>query len=193
MIKMKTNRKRIRREITAIGVLFVSFGIILVAVGMRPTFKTVENTEILLYVTDYSLSENYVYFDTTLKPGDMVSGTIKTSNPVNFYIFDKDQYNTWQTIYSYSPNAPSIFTRTHSNNIAFSVQISYLDTYYLVVHNHYDYSGCVIRSMYVERTYFTRIEHFDYSLAVAGWLTVLAGLIIAAIGLSTRVKVENKV
>lgn len=193
MDKMTTNRKKIRREITAVGIIFLSFGLILVAVGMRPTFKTVKNTETLLYVTDYSLSENYVYFDTTLKPGDMISGTIKTSNPVNFYIFDNDQYDAWQTIYSYSPNAPSIFTRTHSNNIAFSVQISYEDTYYLVVHNYYSYSGCVIRSMYVERTYFTRIEHFDYSLAIAGLLTVLTGLIIAAIGLSTRVKVENKV
>lgn len=193
MDKMTKNRKKIRREITAVGIIFLSFGLILVAVGMRPNFKIVKNTETLLYVTDYPLSENYVYFDTTLKPGDMASGTIKTSNPVNFYIFDSDQYNNWQTIYSYSPNAPSIFTRTHSNNIAFSVQISYEDTYYLVVHNYYSYSGCVIRSMYVERTYFTRIEHFDYSLSIAGLLTVLTGLIIAAIGLSTRVKVENKV
>jgi hypothetical protein len=190
---MAENRKKIRREITAIGILFLVFGITLVTVGMRPTFKTVKNTEIILYVTDYPLSENYVYFDTTLKLGDMVSGTIKTSNPVNFYIFDNDQYNTWQTIYSYSPNAPSIFTRTHSNNIAFSIQISYLDTYYLVVHNNYGYSGCVIRSLYAERTYFTRVEHFDYSLAVAGLFTVLTGLIISAIGLSTCVKVENEV
>ncbi|MFX1521364.1 MAG: hypothetical protein ACFFCD_15760 [Promethearchaeota archaeon] len=190
---MAENRKKIRRDITAIGILFLVIGLILVAVGLRPTFKTVENTEILLYVTDYPLSDNYTYFDTTLKPGDMVSGTIKTSNPVNFYIFDNDQYNTWQTTYSYSPNAPSIFTRTHSNNIAFSIQISYSNTYYLVVHNYYDYSDCVIRSWYAERTYFTRVEYFDYSLMVAGVFTVLSGFLIIAIGLSTRLKVEKEV
>ncbi|MFX1466997.1 MAG: hypothetical protein ACFFA5_11050, partial [Promethearchaeota archaeon] len=95
----------IRREIIAVGIVFLVFGLILVAVGLRPTFKTVEDTETLLYVTDDPLSDKYTYFDTTLKPGDIVSGTIKTSNPVNFYIFDNDQYNNWQTIYSYSANA----------------------------------------------------------------------------------------
>jgi hypothetical protein len=181
-----------RKEITVAGVIILVVGLVLAVAGTRTTYQSVEYTETLIDSSYSSLSPYYyIYWYDTLEAGDKVSGSIETTQPVNFYIFTNDQFNDWLTTYSYSPSAPSIVTRTNSQSMVFSVTISVTDTYYLVVDNYYGYTGCTINSIKVDRIYYETVERRDYTLNMIGGVLAIVGIVVAAVG-ATRKKVEKE-
>ena len=181
-----------RQGITALGVIILVFGLVMAAAGTRTTYDSIEHTETLLNSSPGSLSPYYyIYYYDTFDEGEVISGTVEASQPVNFYIFSNEQFNDWQTYYSYSSSAPSIVTRTSSTNMAFSVTISSTDTYYLVVHNNDGYTGCTIDSITIDRTYYETVERRDYSLNIIGGILAIVGIIVAVIG-GTRKSYEEE-
>jgi len=180
----------VRKEITVVGVIILVFGLVLAVAGTRTTYQSVEYTENLLD-TSYTLPGNYyVYWYTDLDAGDKVSGSIETTQPVNFFIFSESQFSDWQTTYSYSLNAPSVVTRLNSQSMVFSVTVQSTDTYYLVVYND-GLTSCEITSIQVDRAYYETVERRDYTLNMIGGILALVGIVIAAVG-ATRKEVEKE-
>jgi len=180
----------VRKEITVVGVIILVFGLVLAAAGTRTTYQSVEYTENLLD-TSYTLPGNYyVYWYTNLDAGDKVSGSIETTQPVNFFIFSESQFSDWQTTYAYSINAPSVVTRLNSQSMVFSVTVQSTDTYYLVVYND-GLTSCEITSIQVDRAYYETVERRDYTLNMIGGILALVGIVIAAVG-ATRKEVEKE-
>jgi hypothetical protein len=179
-----------RKEIAVVGVIILVFGLVLAAAGTRTTYQSVEYSENLLD-TSYTLPGNhYVYWYSTLDAGDKVSGSIETTQPVNFFIFSESQFSAWQTTYAYSLSAPSVVTRTNSQSMAFSVTVQSTDTYYLVVFND-GLTSCQITSIEVDRTYYETVERQDYTLNMIGGILALVGIVIAAVG-ATRKEVGKE-
>ena len=179
-----------RKEIAAVGVIILVFGLVLAAAGTRTTYQSIEHTESLLDTSDTLPSNFYLYWYRTFDAGDTVSGSIETTQPVNFFIFSEDQFSAWQTTYSYALNAPSVVTRLNSQSMAFSVTIQSTDTYYLVVYND-GLTSCQITSIKVDRTYYETVERRDYTLNMIGGIMAIVGLVVIAIG-ATRKAVEKE-
>jgi uncharacterized membrane protein YidH (DUF202 family) len=170
-----------RKEIAVVGVIILVFGLVLAAAGTRTTYQSVEYSENLLD-TSYTLPGNhYVYWYSTLDAGDKVSGSIETTQPVNFFIFSESQFSAWQTTYAYSLSAPSVVTRTNSQSMAFSVTVQSTGL-----------TSCQITSIEVDRTYYETVERQDYTLNMIGGILALVGIVIAAVG-ATRKEVGTPI
>jgi len=180
---------KMRKEIAVVGVIILVLGLVLAAAGTRTTYQSVEYTENLLDTSATIPSNFYQYWFGTFDAGDKVSGSIQTTEPVNFFIFSEDQFSSWQTTYSYSLDAPSVVTRLNSQSMAFSVTIQSTDTYYLVVYND-GLTSCEVTSIVIDRAYYETVERRDYTLNMIGGIMAIVGLVVVAVG-ATRLVVQK--
>ena len=187
-----------RKEIAAVGVIILVFGLVLAAAGTRQipytTYETVEQEHSSLIMDEsrtISAYDWYAYYR-DFDAGEKLRIDFSTDKAVSIWLETDTEYNKFTNFESHT----AIWVKNDITSVGETVTLPNDDIYYLVVYNDdstsVSYDITVIEYWYTTETQEVTRYRPDYTLNYVGIGILFVGIVVAIVG-ATRKEVEKEV